>query len=183
MGGRGEKGGARRSPKMWPVSWTQTFVKCGGLFLQVDWIQGVHVSEWRGGGKKALGPTVVESAQCAEHTHILSLSGCALWQPCVAAMLTDSWSNSRSASIVAFFLEIFTQASKRAMFILSMRGTTQSHCELPRYFDASRHMFLSAPTDNPPRSSTPRMQDIKKVKFLFSVPAGGLHDAGGFHHW
>lgn len=170
-------------PRCGPCRGLKLLSNCGGLFLQVDWIQGVHVSEWRGGGKKALGPTVVESAQCAEHTHILSLSGCALWQPCVAAMLTDSWSNSRSASIVAFFLEIFTQASKRAMFILSMRGTTQSHCELPRYFDASRHMFLSAPTDNPPRSSTPRMQDIKKVKFLFSVPAGGLHDAGGFHHW
>lgn len=69
-GWEGGKGGARRSPKMWPVSWTQTFIKCGGLFLQVDRIEGVHVSEWRGGGKKALGPTVVESAQCAEHTHI-----------------------------------------------------------------------------------------------------------------
>lgn len=149
-------------PRCGPCRGRKLLLKCGGLFLQVDRIEGVHVSEWRGNGKKALGPRVVESAQCAEHTHILSLSGCALWQPCVAAMLTDSWSNSRSAGIVAFFIEIFTQASKRAMFILSMRGTAQSHCELPRYFDASRHMFLSAPTDDPPRSPTPRMQDIKK---------------------
>lgn len=164
MGGRGGyKGGARPSPKMWPVSWTQTFIKCGGLFLQVDRIEGVSCQRMERRWEKGFGANSCGiGSVCGTHPYIILKWVCALAALCSRNANGQLVEQSVCGHCRVFFIEIFTQASKRAMFILSMRGTAQSHCELPRYFDASRHMFLSAPTDDPPRSPTPRDARYKK---------------------